>query len=531
MNNDVFKIMEDLKWKAVGVDPSTGQTPNNQFVSFLPIGLPIPEEDFRNPWTPTQSNLAEAMKFARENKSGTTDATDPANSEATSVSATLEDIMLKDAAIGQSMNAYLQTFSLTDTKISIDDTYRAWPNAAKVNDTWYAIINGANGVESGLEANENIKAALQRAEEIMVDEEGNDSPKYAKYNQYRDEYYDAVRERDRQYANALTDPMKFNLWPMQGKVYQDDIDYAWDKWQARGAKQEIEEAMALLSAQGIDPAILMIRRAKVKYENSLINAPGVGNLPYTFITPSKWYSKNGPGWNTYSQTDYHSEKSFDTLSTKTEASAKISSGFRLFGSLGGSVNHSKQHSEKHISSSFEGLTINFSYCIANINRPWMDTTLMNIGNWFLMGDYPEGCISTGKVNQEFKPDDPKQFVLLPSVVTSMILIKDVVISWNSASFDSNEIANTISTGGAVSFGNIFVSGKGSASYRKDDYHWDQTIDQNTRQLRVDGVQLIGYVSSIMPLSPKLNGANFTQKKKEEPKKEAVKEEPVKEEQK
>ena len=312
---------------------------------------------------------------------------------------------------------------------------------------------------------------------------------------------------------------------MQGKIYQDDVDYAWDKWQSRGHKQEIEEAMALLSSQGIDPAILMIRRAKMKYENSLINMPGIGNIPYTFITPSKWYSANGPGWNTYSQADYHSEKSFDSLSTKKEMSAKISSGFRLFGSLGASVHHSSTHVEKHISSSFEGLTITFSYCLANINRPWMDSTLMNIGNWFLMGNYPQGCISTGKVDQEFRPDDPKQFVLLPSVVTSMILIKDVVISWSSASFDSNEISDTIKNGGSVGFGNIFVSGTGSASYRKDKYHWDQTFDQNSRQLRVDGVQLIGYVSSIMPFAPKLNGADYTQKKKEEQKKE----EPAKEE--
>lgn len=525
MNNDVFKIMEDLKWKAVGVDPSTGQTPNNQFVSFLPIGLPIPEEDFKNPWTPTQSNLTEAVKSAKANQAGTSDASDPANTPAASASAAIENVLLTAGSIGQSMNAYLQTFSLTDTKISIDETYRSWPNAAKVNDTWYAIINGANGLASGLEANDDIKAALLRAEKLMVDEEGNDTPKFAKYNQYRDEYYDAVRERDRQYANALSDALKFNLWPMQGKIYQDDVEYAWDKWQSRGAKQEIEEAMALLSAQGIDPAILMIRRAKMKYENSLIAMPGIGNIPYTFITPGKWYSANGPGWNTYSQTDYHSEKTFDTVSTKKEMSAKISSGFKLFGKLDASVNHSSKHTEKHVSSSFEGLTITFSYCIANINRPWMDSTLMNIGNWFLMGNYAEGCISTGKVDQEFHPDDPKQFVLLPSVVTSMILIKDVVIAWSSASFDSNEITDTVKNGGAVGFGNLFVSGSGSASYRKDQYHQDQTFDQNTRQLRVDGVQLIGFVSSIMPFAPKLNGANYTQKKKEEPKKE----EPAKEE--
>ena len=516
MENDVFKILEDLKWKAVGVDPTTGQTPKNQFVSFLPIGLPIPEEDFKNPWTPTQSHLKEGLQEAIKNKANTETGTDPQNTEAISVSSMLENNLLS-AEIGASMMAYLQTFMLTDTKISIDEVYKSWPQASRVNDTWYAIINGANAINSGLEINNNIQEAVKKAKELLMDGEGNNTPKYENYERYRDEYYDAVKERDRQYANVLSDPMRMSMWPIQGKIYQDDVTFAWNKWQSRGNKQEIEEAEAFLSSQGIDPAILMIARAKQKYENSLINIPNIGNLPYTFMTPSKWYSKNGTGWNNYTQNDFKSTTNTTVKTSETKVSSKVKSGFFIFGSLGGGVNHSKSSYEKEVNFEAEGLSITFSYCIANVNRPWLDSSLLNIGNWFLTGDYPEGCISTGKIEQEFSTNDSKEFVLLPSIITSIILIKDVVIRWNKASFDSETINTAVKTGGNVSFGNIFVSGSAAASHRKNEYNYENEINNNNRELRVDGVQLIGFVSSIMPLSPKKNGKDYTQSKKQEPK--------------
>ncbi|MBE8714891.1 hypothetical protein [Sphingobacterium hungaricum] len=516
---DVFKILEDLKWKAVGVDPTTGQVPENQFVSFLPIGLPIPEEDFKNPWSPTQSNLKESMDEAKKSRQASESGTDPAQTEAASASAMIEETMMKSALIGRDMMSYLQTFSLTDTKISIDETYRGWPTASKVNDTWYAIINGANAVPSGLELSDELQKAVKKAERVLIDEEGEETKKYERYAQYREEYYDAVRERDRQYANAISDPLKMNMWPIQGKVYQDDVDYAWDKWQSRGYKQEIEEAEAFLSSQGIDPAILMIRRAKTKYETSLINMPSIGNIPYTFITPSKWYSKNGPGWNTYTSSDYNSKTNYSTQKTSTKVSSDVKSGFFLLGKLDAGMNYSKDTSKKEIHTSMEGLTITFSYCVANINRPWMDTSLLNIGNWFLVGDYPKQCISSGSIDQEFSIDNPNEFVLLPSVVTSLILIKDVKIRWKSGSFDSTELKSAVEGGGNVSFGNIFASGHASASHRREDYNYNSDLNLNSQGLDIDGVQLIGYVSSIMPLSPKLNGKDYTQKKKDAPVKE------------
>lgn len=502
---DVMKVLNDLKYKAVGVDPKTKKMPEGYFVSFRPIGLPVPESDFKNPWTPTGSNLKQILDSKPKTPNATPAAgQDPATIEAISASKQLDDMQFMSANIGASMQAFLQTFMLTDNKLVMDSDYRVAPGTSKVNDTWYAIINGANGIAPDLELNADMKKAIAKANATLMDNDGNTTPHYEKYLQYRDEYQEAVRTRDKQYANALSDPMKLQMWPIQGKTYQDDVDFAWDKWQSMGFKQEIEEAVAVLASQGIDPAILLIARAKHKYENSLVNIPSVGNIPYTFMTPSKWYSANGAdGWNNYSQTDFHSESHFDSKSSQTSAGGGINLGFFSIG--GGGSSSSKQTA---LNIKTEGLTIEFEYAMVDIQRPWLDTTLLNLSNWFLVGDYPASCISDGTFNQQFKANNPTEMLFMPSVVTSLIIARNVKIKWNKKATDINTLKTAASGGGSVGFGPFSVSASHSESHTKNDF----TFDENAQGITIEGVQVIGYVSTITPGSPKKNGKDYMQKK-------------------
>jgi len=61
---DVYKVLDDLKKRAAGVDPKTNKMPEGYFVSFRPIGLPIAPEDFENPWSPFGSELLGATETA-----------------------------------------------------------------------------------------------------------------------------------------------------------------------------------------------------------------------------------------------------------------------------------------------------------------------------------------------------------------------------------------------------------------------------------------------------------------------------------
>jgi hypothetical protein len=150
--------------------------------------------------------------------------------------------------------------------------------------------------------------------------------------------------------------------------------------------------------------------------------------------------------------------------------------------------------------------------VADIQRPWLDTTLLNLSNWFLVGDYPASCISDGTFNQQFKQNNPTEMVFLPSVVTSFILARNIKIKWAATDSDLQTLKTAVSGGGALGIGPFMVGGSHSSSHSKI----DSSFDANNQGIEVDGVQLIGYVSTILPGSPRKNGKDFMQKKKTEP---------------
>ena len=501
--SDVFKLLQDLEYKAVGVDPNTKKMPEGFFVSFRPIGLPIPEEDFKNPWTPTGSSLKDILSSApKPTATATSTSADAGTTTPISASAQLDKDQFMVAGIGQSMQNYLNTFMLTDDKLVMSSDYRAVPGAGKINDAWYAIINGANGIPPEMELNEDVKKALDSANKILMDKDNNPTPHYDAYAKYQEEYRDKVKARDKEFANAISDFMKLQMWPTQGKVYQDEVDEAWDKWQGFGFKAEIEKAIATLAAQGIDPAILLISRAKHKYENSLVNIPNVGNIPYTFVLPSKWYSANSDGWNNYSHKDFHSEVHVDSSSTLNKAGGGLNFGFF---SVGGGGSTSTERTSMDIKTS--NLSVEFDYTMVDIKRPWLDTTLLNLSNWFLVGDYPASCISDGTFGQELKVNNANEMLFMPSIVTSLILIRNLKIKFDEYASHSETFSKVVKGGGSIGYGPFSIH----AQHKDKQSSSSFTEDSNGECIQNDGVQLIGCVSTIMPASPKKASKDYMQK--------------------
>jgi len=103
----------------------------------------------------------------------------------------------------------------------------------------------------------------------LIDKQGNLTPHYQAYLQYENAYKRKVDARNKAHAAALTDPMKLQQWPVDGVIFQDEVDQAWDRWMGLGFKLEIEKAINTLAAQGTDPAIALIDRAKKKFQHSL----------------------------------------------------------------------------------------------------------------------------------------------------------------------------------------------------------------------------------------------------------------------
>ena len=490
---DVFKILKDLELKAVGLDEETNQMQEGYFVAFRSVGLPIRKKDFDNPWDPQGGNV---------NPPTPPPNTDPADAPKTGSAALNPEDIYNDqllADISKSQRAYVNTFMLTDSKLNMNANYSVMPGASKVSDSWWAIITGANGIPGKLELSPELKKAYDKAHAVLMDEEGDPTKHYEQYLEYQDEYRSKVRSWNKAYAAAFTDPKRKQQWPMEGRLYHEEVDEAWDRWQSFGHKQEIDDAMAILAARGTDPAIALIGRAKKKLNDNLFEFPGVGLIPWTGMLPSNWADPDDDeGWNVYNSRDFHSETHYSSSSTSYGGGGGFSVGFW---SAGASFEHSDSRQSMNMQTN--NLEVTFSYMVVDIFRPWLDTSLLNLDNWFLYGDYPAHTISDGTMAQE-KPADGKEPAFLPSVVTSLILIKDLHIKWDDWKSQWDSQTSSTSGGGSFGWGPFAVSGH----YGTSNHSFDASTDNEGEGLTVEGIQLVGYVSQINPASPRKNGKDY-----------------------
>ncbi|TFV94868.1 hypothetical protein [Orlajensenia leifsoniae] len=491
---DVFKILKDLELKATGLDEKTMQQQEGYFVAFRDIGLPIREEDFDHPYNPLGHAEVELPPPNTDPKDAPKTASEKAGLDPEKV---YDDTLL--AKISASQRAYVNTFMLTDAKLTMSPRYSVMPGTTKVSDTWWAIVTGANGIPKKLELSPELKQAYDDAQADLVDEGGEPTPRYEKYLEYSDAYEEALHEYATAYAEAATDPETLASFPLQGRYARKQVDKAWDRWNSLGSKERVEAALNTLAAQGVDPAMALISRAEKKLSDNLLDFPGVGLLPLTTVSPSSWSrGSDDRGWNKYTSADFHSETHYTESSTSINANAGLNLGFW---SVGGSL--ASKNERASMQGQTDNLEVSFEYMIADIQRPWLSMELLNLKNWFLYGDYDKNAISSGTMAQE-KPTDGSEPLFLPSVITSLILVKDIHIKWANWKSDWNAKTSSLEAGASVGWGPFAVSG----SYGSKKHSLDATTDNESEGLTVEGIQLIGYVSQITPASPKEKSSTY-----------------------
>ncbi len=398
--------------------------------------------------------------------------------------------------------APLANHMITDVKLQMSPRYSVMPGATGVFDTWWAIVTGAQGIPGELELSPEILEAYKSAEALLQDEEGEATRRYEKYLDLADEYDNALTDYNLEFADAVTDPEKLAMWPMTGNLLRKKVDRAFDRWAALGSKEKIESALATLAAQGQDPAIALIGRAKKELQANLFDFPGVGPLPITTILPSNWANENdNRGWNTYTKTDFHSETHYSESSTSIKTRGGINLGFW---SAGGGLD---KHDEKqHMDFQTDNLEISFSYMVADVHNAVVKPTLLNLKSWFLFGDYPKHTVSTGLMGQQV-PTDGNEPVFLPSMITGLILIKDLRIKWDNWKGQWDNKTSSFSANTSVGWGPFAIKG----GYGSKNHSFDTSTDHQSEGLVTEGIQLVGYVSQIMPASPQVDSKDHMQK--------------------
>jgi hypothetical protein len=156
------------------------------------------------------------------------------------------------------------------------------------------------------------------------------------------------------------------------------------------------------------------------------------------------------------------------------------------------------------------MQISFEFCSADIRRPWLDTNLLDLTNWFLLNN-SKNCISDGTFNQQLQHAS-NVTTFLPSIVTSLIFVRNLKIKWAMTQQQRHTFQEATSGGGMVGIGPFFCGGSGASNDANSSYQ--STF--NDEGIEVAGVQLVGYVSVITPASPRLDSKDYMVKAGNQP---------------
>jgi hypothetical protein len=313
------------------------------------------------------------------------------------------------------------------------------------------------------------------------------SPLYASYETKRAAYDAAVTAYMTSYLQYdLTKAADQRSWAILAPRLIRPVDIAWQELQAAhpGA---VETALRTL---GRDEASSLARRfsdAKMEYEltkRQSIYEPGA-TWHWAQATPANWFSPSAAG----SPVTIRSDRSYSSTNVQTSswhAGAEYRPGLFSIGAGGSST-------RTHVISDSSNLRIAFQMSRVGIFRPWLDQTLLSLAGWSVPGR-AQGAYSNGRLDAS----NTGVFSLIP---TAFITASHIQITADWGHSDLETIANHAHAGGGLSIGPFSIGGGGSVASQSSRYA--SAFDGRT--LSPPGMQIIAWISQLVPVSPPLAG--------------------------
>lgn len=425
-------------------------------LSLMKPGLAINSADFRNPWTPGNS--------------------------------------------GGSQDAAINTADLVDVAPKMSAIYT--DSTRKISEMYKQMLDGVHipaqppnpAVEKQLQDAENY---LFRVVSLTDPDTGETTEHKIESQVYRD-YLDnqaAYNNARIAYIGAFLEAQKTttgkNTWPMVASTLQIPVKTSYDRWRAEDAAK-VEQNLAIKTTSVQNALQLAWKHAQDLFEGygAVLSDTGTGLSPKVYrvsLLPSDWYSSSSrtSGWTTFDSASSSVANSASSDFTSYGGSAGFSLG--LF-SIGGSAGHADSH--QHVSSETNGLRVSFEYTLVTIRRPWMEASLLATKGWDLGNLYKKGALSNGtKARQDGE--------LMPLIPTSFVVVRKLKISANWAKADWDLMTSKTSGGGGFGIGPFSISG--SYSHSSSNQKFTSAMAAGT--ITVPGVQIIGFISQVVPYSP------------------------------
>jgi len=315
-----------------------------------------------------------------------------------------------------------------------------------------------------------------------------DSPVYVNYKSKKKAYSNAVVTLMSNYFQYdMAKPEDQRKWSLLGPTFTDEVNTAWNNW-VNAQKTLVEDKLAVLAQSSNNQAGVVFSAAKAQFNTlrrASVTNPG-NNYWASYASPANWFSSSAAEeWTDVTIDSGSLHRSEHSDYTNMSAGGKASWGLW---SVGGGF--SKEDSHESMDETTQSLKVSFKFARIDITRPWLNMLLFSIKGWNLGKACSKNGLSNGTKTQPL--DTP--FPLLP---TSFIAVRDLKITADWGHQDSSLVSSKISTQASCGWGPFAISG--SYAHGSTDKKFNASFDGRT--ISNDGLQIIGWVNTIVPACP------------------------------
>jgi hypothetical protein len=510
--------------------------------SQLVLGMPIDPRDYANAWTP----MGAATGGGQQQQAG--------------VPAVKGE---PDPKLLRSLEAAFKTSQLCNIMLQVTDdgSYLQYPIGRHLEFQYSGIVSAMTplavpplppDVQQAINDAMNVLYTMDTTDPAnpVIDEP---SPLYKKYKKNAMAYAKAKADYASAMAKALADPTQANIWPQLSAPYKQAVDDAWDTWKTEGA-EKVERALAVYESQGINMQQAQIAKAKKQLDIWSLGLAGVPtDIPYSYVDPSEWcdptaddigfeqlaVKRTSEDHAAVAVTDATHSMYWNNEQKATSQSAGV--GFLGIGSASEGSSNADQHAangdasayvfHQNLSNQFSDLEVNLEWGLVTIYRPWLNSDLFYMNNWYVPNERAN-IISDGQIKTQLGLTNK----LLPLIPQQMLVVRNVSIkssNWGDNAAILNQFyggdqgstdASQSSVGGSVgvAFGPISFGGGAQHSDNKaqgqgSGYSAGSALSNREANfdgttLSINGAQVIAFLSDIVPPSPSIDDPNLPKPK-------------------
>jgi hypothetical protein len=268
---------------------------------------------------------------------------------------------------------------------------------------------------------------------------------------------------------------------------ENTVEQAWNKW-VREGKQNVERAQDALRTTINNAVAAAIRQAQdAMREKEGAMAPLIPGQPRWFpsyVMPTNWTEATCRGSKLILSSKFLATSTSDQASEYSRDSKGL-----FWWSSSSEEGKSQTNSSSMQTNEFE---LSAELITVLIRRPWLNTGLFAMSDWWAKG-YPRGRISTGTLKGNGNS-------VLPLIPTAFIVAKDVSIKANFTSQDTSHFTSDSTSRERTGWGWGPFTGAGRYNRSRSEKDTFQSSYSNG-VLKMPGLQLIAWVSTITPASP------------------------------